>query len=126
MFLRFAVKQIDEASRRPQGVFAAAYDLLDSCQLAQEESSQLRNLLTWFEDNLPSPPDEYYAGRAIFWFKASSHESIDRIWELVQVLRLHDYHVEVHKCRRLANVSYEDDYQVAAYPSERDARTSIQ
>jgi hypothetical protein len=82
--------------------------------------------LTWFEDNLPSPPEEYYAGRAIFWFKAGSHESIDRIWELVQVLRLHDYHVEVHKCRRLANVSYEDDHQVAAFPSERDARTSIQ
>jgi len=126
MFLRFAVKQIDEDSRRPQGVFTAAYDLLDSCRLAQEESSQLRNLLTWFEDNLPSPPEEYYAGRAVFWFKAGSNESINRIWELVQILRLHDYHVEVHKCRRLANVSYEDDYQVAAYPSERDARTSIQ
>jgi hypothetical protein len=126
MFLRFAVKQIDEDSRRPQGVFAAAYDLLDSCRLAQEESSQTRDLLKWFEDNLPIPPDEYDAKRAIFWFKASSHESIDRMWELVEILRLHDYHVEVHKCRRLANVSYEDDYQVAAYPSERDGRTSIQ
>jgi hypothetical protein len=126
MFLRFAVKQIDEDSRRPQGVFTAAYDLLDSLRLDPEESKQLRDLLTWFEDNLPSPPEEYYAGRAIFWFKAGSHESIDRIWELVQVLRLHDYHVEVHKCRRLANVSYEDDHQVAAFPSERDARTSIQ
>jgi len=36
---------------------------------------------------------------------------------------LHDYHVEVHKCRRLANVSHEDDYQVAADPAERDKST---
>ena len=126
MFLRFAVKQIDEDSRRQQGVFTAAYDLLDSCQLAQQESSQIRDLLKWFEDHLPIPPEEFYAKRALFWFKAGSHESIDRMWELVEILRLHDYHVEVHKCRRLANVSYEDDYQVAAYPSERDGRTSIQ
>ena len=126
MFLRFAVKQIDEDSHRPKGVFAAAYELLDSCELAPEESKQLRDLLDWFSDHLPEPPEDFYASRAVFWFKASAHESINRIWELVQFLRLHDYQIEVHKCRRLANVVYEDDFQVAAYPSERDARVIVQ
>jgi hypothetical protein len=72
------------------------------------------------------PPEDFYASKAMFWFKASAHQSINRIWELVQILRLHDYHIEVHKSRRLANVCYEDDFQVAAYPSDRDARIIVQ
>jgi hypothetical protein len=59
MFLRFAVKQIDEDSRRPKGVFAAAYELLDSCELAPEESEQLRDLLYWFDENLPEPSEDF-------------------------------------------------------------------
>jgi hypothetical protein len=126
MFLRFAITQIDEDSRKPQGILAAAYALLDSCDLDFEESKRLRELLDWFNENLPSPPDDFYASRAIFWFKSSALKSISRIWELVQMLRLHGYHVQVYKSRHLANVSYEDEYQVAAYPSDRDARITVQ
>jgi hypothetical protein len=39
---------------------------------------------------------------------------------LVHVLREHGYHVEVHKCRRLGNIVWEDDFQVAAFPSKSD------
>ena len=74
MFLRFAVTQIDEDLRKPQGVFVAGYALLDSCELAQEESERLRDLLDWFSQNLPNPPEDFYASRAIFWFKSSAHE----------------------------------------------------
>jgi hypothetical protein len=126
MFLRFAITQIDEDSRKPKGVFVAASALLDSCDLEVEESKHLRELLDWFHENLPEPPEDFYASRAIFWFKSSAHESVSRIWELVQLLRLHGYHVQVYKCRRLANVSYQDEFQVAAYPSDRDARVTVQ
>ena len=126
MFLRFAVTQIDEDSRKPRGVLAAAFALLDSCDLDIEESKRLRELLDWFDENLPGPPENFYASRAIFWFKSSARKSINRIWELVQMLRLHGYHIQVYKCRHLANVSYEDEYQVAAYPSDRDARITVQ
>lgn len=76
MFLRFAVTQIDEDSHKPQGIFVAAHDLKDSCELTQEESKQLRELLDWFSENLPNPPEDFYASRAIFWFKSSAHETI--------------------------------------------------
>ena len=126
MFLRFAITQIDEDSRKPQGVFVAAYALLDSGDLGSEESKRLRELLNWFSENLPSPPENFYASRAIFWFKTNAHESINRIWELVHLLRSHGYLFQVYKCRHLANVSYEDEFQVAAYPSAKDARVIIQ
>jgi len=126
MFLRFAVTQIDEDSRKPQGVFVAAHALLDSCELNREESKRLREVLDWVSENLPHPPDHFYASRAIFWFKSSAHETINRIWQLVHLLRLHGYQIEVYKSRRLANISYEDEFQVAAYPSDRDARVIVQ
>src|SRR5690242_18371519 len=110
MFLRFAITQIDEDSRKPQGVFAAAHALLDSCELEVEESKRLRDLLDWFGEKLPEPPEDFYASRAIFWFKSSAHESVSRIWELVQLLRQHGHHILVYKCSRLANISYQDEF----------------
>jgi hypothetical protein len=125
MFLRFTITQIDEDSHKPQGVFSAAYSLLESGDLDSVEWKRLRELMDWFDENLPSPPDSFYASRAIFWFKSSADENIKRIWELVHLLRAHGYHIEVYKCRRLANISYEDKMQVAAYPSDRDSRITV-
>ena len=126
MFMRFVTTRIDKDSRKPQGVFVAAYTLLDSGDLNSDEWKQVREILIWFNKHLPHPPDDFSTGRAIFWFKSSAKESISRIWDLVHVPRRHGYHVEVHKCRHLANVAYQDQLQVAAYPSERDGRTTVQ
>jgi hypothetical protein len=40
-------------------------------------------------------------------------------------LRHHSYHVQVHKRRHLANILFEDEFQVAAYPSERDGKITV-
>src|SRR2546425_10280208 len=112
MFLRFAITHIDEDSRKPQGIFVAAYSLLDSGDLDPAEWKFLRELLDWFDENLASPPNSVNASRAIFWFKSNAHENISRIWEMIYLLKAHGYHIEVHKCARLANISYEDEFQV--------------
>jgi hypothetical protein len=126
MFIRLVTTRTDEDSHQPQGVFVAAYSLLRSDDLGSDEWKRVREVLDWFNEHLPHPPDNFTTGRAIFWFKASAKDSISQIWELAAVLREHGYHVEVHKCRRLANVCYSDRLQVAAYPSERDSRITIQ
>ena len=126
MYLRFTIKQVDDTSHKPQGVFSAAYELLDSGDLDSDEWKQLKDLLDWFDENLKSPPDDFYASRAIFWFKSTAHENINRVWELVNLLRLHGHYIEVSKCRNLANISYEDKMQVAAYPSSRDGKITVQ
>ena len=125
MFLRFAVTQIDENSHKPQGVLTAACDLLDSADLTVHESTAIADLLYWFEKNLSSPPKSFVASKAIFWFRSDAKETIDRIWELVHFLRTHGYHVDIYKCRRLANITWQDKFQVAAYPSPKDAKVSV-
>jgi|SRR5271163_1798483 len=126
MFIRFATSRIDEDSHKPQGVFTVAYSLLESGDLSGDEWKQVREILTWFSKHLPVPPNDFTAGRAIFWFRSTAKESISRIWELVHFLRDHGYHVEIQKCRRLGNVRYWDALQVAAYPSEYDGRITTQ
>jgi len=122
MYLRFVVTSIDEDSHKQQGVFIAAYELLDSGSLSKEEWAELREVLDWFRKHLPTPPESFVAGRAIFWFRSEAKDGIQRIWELVEILRRHGQQVEILKCRRLGNIFYYDAYQVAAYPSNLDGR----
>jgi len=121
MFLRFAITLIDDDSHKPQGLFVAAHDLIDSGELPLDERNQLREILIWFNRNLPSP-SRMVASRASFWFKSDADECIKRVWELAHLLRYHGYLVEVEKCRELGNIIYEDKFQVAAYPSKDDRR----
>jgi hypothetical protein len=112
MYLRFTILKTDEDSKGPQGVFIAAYRLLESGDLSMAEWKHLRKILDWYEANLPLPPKNFEASRATFWFRANAAENIRRIWELVAILRAHDIPVSVHKCRRLANISYRDELQL--------------
>ncbi|HEY3929948.1 MAG TPA: hypothetical protein VGL89_16375 [Candidatus Koribacter sp.] len=124
--MRFVTTRIDADSHRQEGVFMAAYALLDSGDLTKSEWKHVREILDWFREHLPTPPDKFTACRAVFWFKSNAEESIKNIWELVHVLRDHGYYIEVHKCRRLGNVLYQDKYQVAAFPSKNDGRITVQ
>jgi hypothetical protein len=126
MFLRFVTTRIDKNSHKSQGVFAASHALLDSDDLTREEWERLREMIIWFNVNLPSPPKKFDSRRAIFWFKSTAEENIRKVWELVYMLREHGHHVEVQKCRRLGNIVWEDDFQAAAFPSDSDGRISIQ
>jgi hypothetical protein len=126
MYLRFATTRRDDDSRKPQGVFAAAYALSESGDLGADECKRVREILIWFNKNLTAPPAKFSARRAIFWFKSGARPQIQMIWELVHLLREHGHHIEVHKCRHLANICYEDKLQVAAYPATGDSKTTKQ
>ncbi len=126
MYLRFVTTQIDEVSHKPQGIFQAGYELLEAGELNADEWKQLRSVLDWFVVNLPTPPEQFRASRATFWFRSSAHESVNRIWELVEFLRQHGRYVEVYKCRHLRNIHWYDHFQVAAYPSHEDGKVTVQ
>lgn len=126
MYLRFVVTQVDEDSHQPKGLFVAAHEILESGDMSLDDRKQLREVLFWFNKNLPSPyisgPKNQVAYRAIFWFKAEAAECIARIWEMARYLQHHGYLVEVQKCRTLGNIIYEDQFQVAAFPSKDDRK----
>lgn len=122
MFMRFVVTQIHQASHQPQGLFITAYRLLETGDLIEAEQEELRLLLRWFETHLTVPNHPYVKGRAVFWYKSSALECIKRMWELTNILRSHGFAVELQTCQALGNKMHQDEYQVAAYPSHRDAK----
>jgi hypothetical protein len=65
---------------------------------------------------LPPPDRSKIEPMAIFWFKSSAGKFIKQIWELVQVLKEHGYHVENLKTSKPGYICYEDEYQVGARP----------
>lgn len=121
--MRFTVPQINEDSGRPQGIFVTAHALLKNADLSDEEEKHLRELLGWFEGNLPIAKSARITRRAIFWYhgSATARDCIQRMWELVNILRMHGYVIELQTCQRLGNVRYSDSYQVAAFPHPQDA-----
>jgi hypothetical protein len=125
MYLRFVVTQIHKASNQPKGLFITAGELLHSEKLSSEEQTRLEDLLNWFNENLPKPPISNFRNRsyrAIFWFKSEAEGCISRIWEMAHLLEYHGYLIEMQKCRKLANIIYEDEFQVAAIPSKDDRK----
>jgi hypothetical protein len=72
MFIRFVTTRVHKGSRRQEGLFAAAYKLLDSDELSAYERTSLREILIWFNQNLRHPPRDFSRDRAIFWFKSAA------------------------------------------------------
>ena len=125
MYLRFVVTKIDGDSHQPQGLFIAAYTLLTSADLNEDDRKILRDVLHWFNENLPVPTKSWIRGRVTFWFREDAQECIQRMWKLVSLFRAHGKLVEVQKCPFLANVVYDDAFQVAAYPHRRDGKRTF-
>jgi hypothetical protein len=129
MLIRFITDHIDKDSQVEEGIFHAAYRLLDSDTLPDHEHDELRALLDWFKHNLPHPTrftsakPPYTARRAdaISWLKSSARRHVSRLHELAAFLARHDVHTHQLRTRRPGYVVYEDEFQVVAAPfAERD------
>ena len=113
-FIRLATQTIDDQSHEPQGVFAAAYELLRDQTLARRHREALDHLLDWFRDNLTVPKNVYPL--SIFWFRSDAHPCIENIWRLIDVLRANDIIVTMMHTDKPGKVVYQDALQIAAVP----------
>ena len=120
MCLRFATTKWDPESTRNLGILVAAHELRDNGDITREEYEVLRKTLKWFNENVAVPKSLKNTDhrRAICWFKSSAAEPIQRMWELVEILRHHDVHIDVHKTNNPGIVIYEDEWQVVAKPEK--------
>jgi hypothetical protein len=115
MYIRLVVAKIDRHSNQQQGVFTAAYALLDSGELSEADHDELWAHLRWFSSHLPVP-QRFDSDRAIFWFKSDAGEVTRRIWELVHALRRNELQVDLIRTRRPGYILYEDRFQIGAIP----------
>ncbi|MBC8102991.1 MAG: hypothetical protein H7Z41_10435 [Cytophagales bacterium] len=119
MYLRIAVTGEDMESHQQQGIFHAAWDLLDSGTLSDAEAQDLRSLLDWFDQKMPCPSAsecKALSRRAVFWFRSGGGDYLKKAWELVQLMRLHGLLVDVFRTRNPGIILFLDHCQIAAIP----------
>ena len=119
-YIRFVIPYRDEDSGRSQGVFQAAYDLLDTGDLSPGEWAAIREALDWFKRHLPAPKD--VDPRAVFWFDAAAGESTRRIWTLVNLLREQGLLTQMVKTNKPGTIVHRDQFQIAAIPGPSTPR----
>ena|SRR5687768_14185565 len=119
-YIRFVANDVHPRSRRRLGVFRATGRLMHLGGLAPEEHELLEEELAWFNANLPVPPRPLFqGGRAICWFKTDAHSCIDRLWNIVWVLRANGIEVARIRTAHPGRLRYQDDFQVVAVPTPK-------
>ena len=126
LYVRFVVARVDERSDQKLGVFSALYELEHAGELAEHEIEWFVSIERWFDQNLRRPTRFNWSSRpnapdrAISWLKMSAKVHVSAMRELVTLLRHKDVAVEELQTDRPGYVVYEDAFQVAAIPFERE------
>jgi hypothetical protein len=116
-FVRFAVHQRGVPKAAYQGIFQTAYAVArqrvpDGDVERADLAAHVRELLDWFEEHLR--PHDPRRRRAVFWFRASATECIDRVWELRRLLERAGYTVSVLETTSPGHIVFQDELQIVA------------
>ena len=104
------------------GVFSAVGDLEEADVLDVWSERRLQKTCEWFDIHLPVPVLKTEHRRALFWFRESCTDMIQRLWEVAYVLRDHGIYVELIHTSDPGHFCYADRYQIAAVPRRRRQR----
>jgi hypothetical protein len=119
-FVRFVVGVDSENAFWLDGVITAARLLRDDGELFSHEVQWLEEIYVWFDEHVPCPPFQEklrngeWTREAVSWFRADATEPIQRMWDIVALLREHGVPVRFLTTERPGRIVYRDRYQVVA------------
>ena len=125
MYLRFVQGADSEDTRWLTGVITAARILRDRGNLDPHQVEVVDESFDWFNTHVPCPPfqENLKTGKwtvdAVAWFLPAATEAIQRMWQLVSVLKDHGIPVRVIRTASPGLIVYRDDYQVVAETPKR-------
>jgi hypothetical protein len=125
MYLRFVQGTESEDGRWLTGVITAARTIMDAGQLEPYEAEIVQSAYDWLNSNIPCPPFQAnlssgkWSQDAVAWFLPEANEAIQRMWDLVTILKDHDIPVRVLRTDRPGMIVYRDQYQIVAETPKR-------
>jgi len=125
MYLRFVEGADSQDERWLTGVITAARILRDNGRLEPHQVVAVEATFDWFNAHIPCPPfqEKLKSGKwshdAVAWFRPDASEAIQRMWDLVAVLKDHGVPVRVLRTASPGLIVYRDDYQVVAETPKR-------
>jgi len=116
VYLRFVVGLDNESAHRQDGLFTEVNRLKSDDLLMDYQYRLVEATFKYFNDNLPVPPykRKQISKEAVAWFKNSTTEYIDRMWDFVAILKQNDIPVRILKTEKPGMIIYEDEYQIVA------------
>jgi hypothetical protein len=120
MFVRFVVGTDAENAAWLTGVITEARLLRDAGELYDYESERLEAIYDWFNEHLPCPPfgkkrrSGEWSQNAVCWFRTGAKGPIERMWDIVAILREHGVVVRMITTEKPGKIVYEDEFQVVA------------
>jgi len=125
MYLRFVEGTDSQDGRWLTGVITAARVLKDEGRLEPYQVDIVEATYVWLNQHVPCPPFQRNLGSgkwtadAVAWFLPGATEAIQRMWELVAVLKDHDIPVRVLRTASPGMIVYRDEYQIVAETPKR-------
>ena len=125
MYLRFVEGADSQDIRWLNGVITADRVLRDQDCLDPHQAVTVEATFEWFNAHIPCPPfqEKLKSGKwshdAVAWFRPDAGEAIQRMWDLVAVLKDHGVPVRVLRTASPGLIVYRDDYQVVAETPKR-------
>lgn len=122
MYIRFVVHLKDEDSGKRQGVFQTLVEVREAGLLYDYEVERVKEIHTWFNNNLDKPlaftrsSKPHASNKAISWYKDSANEHIAHMRELGAILEGHGIEVLMLQTERPGYIVYEDEHQITAEP----------
>ncbi len=106
-------------------MITAARILRDDRVLEQHEIETVESTFEWFNDNIPCPPFQAslasgkWTPHAVAWFRPEAGEAIQRMWQLVAILKEHGVPVRVVRSASPGMIVYRDEFQVVVETPKR-------
>jgi hypothetical protein len=120
MYLRFVKGADSEDGRWLTGIITAARLLRDEGRLEQYQVDVVNATFDWLNDQIPCPPFERnlesgkWSEDAVAWFRPDAKVPIQRMWNLVEILKDHGIPVRILRTASPGMIVYRDEYQVVA------------
>ena len=102
-----------------EGIFPAAYDLLERDDIEKRDRVRLERQRDWFRENLRAPRRFQRASKgesALCWFRDDAKRCLRRAWIMAALLERYGVVLEFLRTKQPGYVTYEDRHQIAAIP----------
>src|SRR5262249_34174933 len=118
MYLRFVKGIESDDGRWLTGVITAARILRDEGRLEPYQAEIVEATYCWFNEHVPCPPFQAnlesgkWSKDAVAWFVPGASNAIQRMWDLMAVLKEHDVPVRVLQTDSPGMIVFRDEFQV--------------
>lgn len=116
-YMRIQGRELSYVTKQPKGIFAMCWRMIYDGIMTGPDAKIFENVNEWFEQNLPNPEVCRSGDQAVItYFKTeSTKEMIEQLEPALELLEKYNHPYDVVYTNFVANIVYEDEYQIAVH-----------